>query len=224
VAVEREQRRRRVPFATLLAGIILALALGSCGHAETTAVASPTAPVTARPPGGATLRSVAPPIAPTVDLAARHLTATASRPTVNSVTHGPTTPGTPSHGGPIVDHVSFVDKLRGQRCTVDPVGSVRQPFLRGEGIVLRVSGCTLEHPAELQSFWYHTDDLGADGLRAAEEDARGIGPDGQPATAMAWAAPPHFFRKERALVLYLGDDPALLALLAALLGPQFAGR
>jgi hypothetical protein len=77
----------------------------------------------------------------------------------------------------------------------------------------------------VQPFWYHTDDLGGDGLRAAEEDARGIGPDVQPSAAtVAWAAPPHFFRQERALVLYPGDDPALLALLAALLRPQFAGR
>lgn len=39
-----------------------------------------------------------------------------------------------------------------------------------------------------------------------------------------WAAPPHFFRKERAFVLFLGDDPAMLDLLTQLLGPQFAGR
>jgi len=219
VAVGREQWRRRVSFATLLAGVALSLVLGTCGHDETTAVASPTAPVADRLTVGA-----APPIAPTVDLAAKNLTATAYRPTVNIVTHGPTTLGTPSHGGPIVDHVSFVDKLRSKRCTVDPVGSARQPFLRGQGTVLRVSGCTLGRPAELQSFWYHTDDLGMDGLRAAEEDARGIPPDGQPAVALTWEAPPHFFRKERALVFYLGNDPALLALLTELLGPQFAGR
>ena len=168
--------------------------------------------------------------APTADLAAKNLTATAYRPTADRVTPAPTPSGTSStvwitHGGPIVDHVSFVDKLRGARCTVDPVGSVRQPFLRAQGIVLRASGCGLIRPAEIQSFAYHTDDLGTDGLRAAEEDAREIGPDGQPvAIPVAWTVPPHFFRKERALVLYRGDDPALLALLADLLGPQFAGR
>ena len=224
MAVDRERWRRRVPCATLLAGVALPLVLGTCGRTETTAVAGPTAPVAGRPPVGAAPPIATSPIAPTVDLAAKNLTATAYRPTAGVATPGPTTIGTPSHGGPIVDHVSFVDKLRGERCTVDPVGSVRRPSLRGEGIVLRVSGCTLGRPAELQSFWYHTDDLGTDGLRAAEEDARGIGPDGQPAVALTWEAPPHFFRKERALVLYLGDDPALLALLTALLGPQFAGR
>lgn len=42
--------------------------------------------------------------------------------------------------------------------------------------------------------------------------------------AVAWAAAPHFFRKERAFVLYLGNDPAIIGLLTKLLGPQFAGR
>lgn len=95
MAVGREQWRRRVSFATLLAGVALSLVLGTCGHDETAAVASPTAPVADRLTVGA-----APPIAPTVDLAAKNLTATAYRPTVNIVTHGPTTLGTPSHGGP----------------------------------------------------------------------------------------------------------------------------
>ena len=161
---------------------------------------------------------------------AKNLTATAYRPTIVLVTPSPTATGTPgtvwiSHGGPIVDHVSFLDKVRGERCTVDFTTAVRQSFLRGQAVGLRVSDCALARPAEFQSFSYHTDDLHTDGLRAAEEDARGIDPDGQPnGMKIAWAASPHFFRKERAFVLYLGNDPALLALLTELLGPQFAGR
>ena len=157
---------------------------------------------------------------------AKNLTATAYRPTVVFVTPRLPRPGTPSHGGPIVDHVSLIDTLRGKRCSVAFLTVTQpQPFLRGEAIGLRVSGCNLAQPKELQSFWYHTDDLHTDGLRAAADDARGIGPEGQPTgMTIAWAASPHFFRKERAFVLYLGDDPAVLALLTELLGPQFAGR
>ncbi|MDP9374898.1 MAG: hypothetical protein M3Q65_21105 [Chloroflexota bacterium] len=108
---------------------------------------------------------------------------------------------------------------------IDFGGSVRYPFLRGEGIVMRVSGPALAQPAELQSFWYDPFKLGMDPTQAAAEDAAAIAPDGTPpGGAPAWAGPPHFFRKEHALVLYVGDDPALLAILTDLLGPQFAGR
>jgi len=39
----------------------------------------------------------------------------------------------------------------------------------------------------------------------------------------AYKGEPHFFRKERVLVLYTGEDKAVLNLLTHLLGPQFAG-
>lgn len=212
------------------AGAVILLTLVACGQVAPPTVADTTA-------FGGAARSVSlgahttpPSHAPTVDVASKNLTATALSATAISATAvivSPVqlNPGTPSHGGPIVDHVSFLDKLRDQRCTVELIGSSRQPFLRGSGTIVRVSGCTLTQPAELQSFWYHTDDLHTDGLHAAEEDARGIAANGQPdAMAQDWPAPPHFFRKERAFVLYLGDDPALLAVLTDLLGPQFAGR
>lgn len=130
-----------------------------------------------------------------------------------------------SHGGPVKDHVSFVDYLRGQGLTVEIAGAVEQPFLRGKGTTLRISGSNIRQPAELQSYSYDDTDLGTDGVKAAEEDAQQIGPDGNPRTSMiTWVAPPHFFRKERLIVLYIGDDPAVVRLLTAALGPQFAGR
>lgn len=129
-----------------------------------------------------------------------------------------------SHGGPLRDHVSFVDHLRGKGYHVEPVADVRQPFLRAEGTVLRVGGRDLNRPIELQSYNYDDTDLGEDGLKAAEEDASKIGSDGQPRTmSVLWKGEPHFFRKERVLVLYIGEDKAALDLLTDLLGPQFAG-
>lgn len=124
-----------------------------------------------------------------------------------------------SHGGPVTDHVSFVDHLRGAGYEVEVVGEVEQPFLEAEeGIRLRISGGDLEEPAELQSYHY-TDPA------TAEADADRIGPEGAPRTAQVdWTGPPHFFREERVLVLYVGNDPAVLSLLIELLGPQFAGR
>ncbi len=105
------------------------------------------------------------------------------------------------------------------------MGDVEQPFFRAKGTVLRVSGSGIKQPAEIQSYNYDDTDLGTDGAKAAEEDAGEIGPDGNPKTTMVtWAAPPHFFRKERIIGLYVGDDPAVLKLLSDALGPQFAGR
>ena len=67
-------------------------------------------------------------------------------------------------------------------------------------------------------------DQAASALQAAEADAAQIGPDGNPRTTMVtWIAPPHFFRADRLIVLYIGDDPTVVDLLTALLGPPFAG-
>jgi hypothetical protein len=129
-----------------------------------------------------------------------------------------------SHGGPVKDHVSFVDHLRAAGFTVDATGSVQQPFLRPQGTILRISGGDLEQPADVQSYDYNDTDFEGNGAAAAEADASGIGPDGNPRTAMiGWIEPPHFFRKERALVLYIGSDAAVLKALHDVLGPQFAG-
>jgi hypothetical protein len=130
-----------------------------------------------------------------------------------------------SHGGPVKDHVSFVDALRAKGLTVEVVGSIEQPFLRAKGTTLRVSGGNLSQPAELQSFNYDDTDLRTDGLKAAADDATQIEPDGNPKTMrISWIAPPHFFHKERVIVLYLGSDANVLAILNDLLGAQFAGQ
>ncbi len=95
--------------------------------------------------------------------------------------------------------------------------SVEQPFLRAPGTVPHLSGDGLTAPAEVQVFEY------ADAADA-DDDAAQIGPDGQPRTAMVeWLAPPHFYRAEQLIVVYVGDDPAGLDLLAGLLGSPFAG-
>ena len=136
-------------------------------------------------------------------------------------------PGAPvvSHGGPVKDHVSFVDALRAKGLVVDIAGSVEQPFLRGRGTVLRVSGGSIKQPAELQSFNYDDTDLRTNGLNVAADDASQIERDGNPKTMrISWIAQPHFFRRERVIVLYLGSDSSLLTLLTELLGPQFAGQ
>jgi hypothetical protein len=123
-----------------------------------------------------------------------------------------------SHGGALTGHVGLVDHLRAQGLMVEPTSEVEQPFLGVKGTTLRISGGNLKQPAEIQSYEYPSAD-------AAESDASQIGADGNPKTSMvAWKGAPHFFRKDQLLVLYVGDDQAVVTTLAELLGPQFAGR
>jgi hypothetical protein len=130
-----------------------------------------------------------------------------------------------SHGGPVRDHVSFVDSLRAAGYMVDPAADLQRPFLRAKGTLLRLSGGDLAAAAEVESYNYDDRDLGTNGAAAAQADAAQIQPDGQPKTgSVAWSAAPHFFLKERVLVLYLGSDPTVLNRLTDLLGPQFAGQ
>ena len=122
-----------------------------------------------------------------------------------------------SHGGPVTDRESFIDHLRGKELTVEAAGDVQQPFFNAQGTLLRISGGRLTQPADVQVFAYET-------AEAATADVEQIGPDGSPRTMMiTWVAPPHFFHRERVIVLYTGSDPALLTLLTEALGPQFAG-
>jgi hypothetical protein len=135
-----------------------------------------------------------------------------------------------SHGGPVRDHVSFVDSLRARQLIAEPVRQVKSDLLRGYGTVIALSGGTLPRPAELHSFNYDNTDLGTDGARVAEEDASRISRDGTSATTPTgvvhetYDGAPHFYRRERVIVLYIGDDTTVTGLLTELLGPQFAGR
>lgn len=124
-----------------------------------------------------------------------------------------------SHGGPVRDHVSLVDGLRAKGFTVTPAQSAKQPFLSVEGTTLSLSERGTQGKAAVQSYEYKD-------ARAAERDASKIGPDGSTMRTMVvdWAAPPHFYLKERVLVLYVGNDATVLKALSELLGPQIAGQ
>jgi len=128
------------------------------------------------------------------------------------------TPDTLDQGETIIDRASLVNALRTAGFTIETVDTVEQPFLRPEsGTVVLVSGGGVTQPAELQVFEYQD-------AEGAAVDAAQIGPDGHPPTmTISWLATPHFYQAERLIVLYVGDDPMVVDLLTALLGPPFAG-
>jgi len=94
-----------------------------------------------------------------------------------------------------------------------PGEAVEQPFFSVAGRFLAVNG------EDVQVFEY------AD-AEAARAEAATVSPDGGTiGTAKPfWAAPPHFYRRDRVIVLYTGDAGRVRTPLEAVMGPQFAGR
>ncbi len=91
-------------------------------------------------------------------------------------------------------------------------GPVEQPFFSAPGQIITVNG------EAVQVFEYSNPAL-------ADTEAGDVAPDGSSigTTMASWVGPPHFFRAEPLIVLYVGDNLAVLELLETVLGPQFAG-
>jgi hypothetical protein len=111
-----------------------------------------------------------------------------------------------------IDYAGFVRSLRAENTTIEPQGEVEQPFFSVTGKVIALYG------DRVQIFEYP-------GSAEAGAQAALVSPDGMTVgTAKPhWLGTPHFYRKDRLLVLYLGDDEKVLKALEARLGRQFAG-
>jgi hypothetical protein len=110
------------------------------------------------------------------------------------------------------DYASLVESLRAARISVKAGGSVEQPFFSVKGKVISLYG---DH---VQIFEYRNS-------ARADSDAALVSADGRTVgtTKPHWLGPPHFFKKDRLIVLYLGDDAKILQALESRLGRQFAG-
>ena len=108
---------------------------------------------------------------------------------------------------------AFVRALRAHGLKVSDAGKVSQPFFTPEGRAFTVGG------ENVQVFRYPS-------ARAAEAEAKKVDAGGTSVgtSAAMWVGPPHFFKKGRLVVLYVGADAGVLKALVAVLGPQFAGR
>ena len=125
-----------------------------------------------------------------------------------------TTPTAPivSHGGPVKDYVSLVDNLRAAGATVDPAGSVSQPFFAPQGQMLTVTG------EDVQAFEFAS-------VEEADTVAETVSADGSSiGTSMVrWIAPPHFYKAGKLIVIYVGGEGDVIDVLQEAMGPQFAG-
>lgn len=75
------------------------------------------------------------------------------------------------------------------------------------------------HGEDVQVFQYAN-------VAAAQAEAAPISRDGMSVGTrkIFWVGAPHFFKKEKLLVLYVGDNPKVRKTLEAVLGQQFAGQ
>ncbi len=97
--------------------------------------------------------------------------------------------------------------------SVDPGEEISQPFFSVPGHQVKVNG------QDVQVYEYPNESLSL-------EESKKISPDGYSIgfSNVSWIKPPHFYRKEKVIVLYLGDDKSIQDQLTNHLGPQFAGR
>jgi hypothetical protein len=112
-----------------------------------------------------------------------------------------------------LDLPGLVAALHASGATVESGEAVEQPFFTVPGRFIRVNG------QDVQVFQY-PDEAGA------QREAGLVSPDGGTVggNAILWAAPPHFYRKGRLIVLYVGDDSSVKSALQSVLGVQFVGR
>ena len=106
----------------------------------------------------------------------------------------------------------FVSALQSTGASTTEGDPITQPFLNVPGKRLTVNG------SEVQVFEYSDPD-------EAQVEAAKVAPGGDSVgtTMITWVATPHFFLSDTLLVLYVGNDGAVLSLLQDVLGPQFAG-
>ena len=121
-----------------------------------------------------------------------------------------------------LSYTGLQSALRAQGATVQDEGSVSpSPFLAGTDYILRVNGTEVnvyEYRTTIEAT-YDASRLSADGTTFAPR----FGPFGDHAATVDFIAPPHWFRRGRVIVEYVGRQADLLALLRQVLGPQFAG-
>jgi hypothetical protein len=111
------------------------------------------------------------------------------------------------------DYAELVTALERAGATVEPAGEIQQPFFGPKGQLLKVNG------ADVQVFEYPEAEVVAHDAAQVAHDGSSIGTQ-----VMMWVATPHFYKSGRLIVLYVGDDASVTALLTSALGPQFAGR
>lgn len=107
----------------------------------------------------------------------------------------------------------FIAALREKGVDAEKGDSIEQGFFSVIGTFVNFNG------EGVQVFEY-------DSAETMESDAVLVDADGSSigTSMVTWIATPHFYKKGRILVLYVGDNSETLEVLESVLGPQFAGQ
>jgi len=111
------------------------------------------------------------------------------------------------------EYARLIAKLRAQRASVKSTKEkVRQPFFSVSGRIMKVNN------EPIQVFEYSN-------ASTTQSQAKLVSPDGKTVgnTKPSWMSTPHFFKSQKLIVIYVGDDQTILRILQAELGNQFAG-
>ena len=113
----------------------------------------------------------------------------------------------------VEDQATLISALEGSGATVEIGEPVSQVFFSAEGTVLKVNG------VDVQVFEYQSPE-------EMENEASQVSPDGGSigTSMVTWVDVPHFYKTNRIIVLYVGNDASVLDVLESALGPEFAGR
>ena len=117
-----------------------------------------------------------------------------------------------SKRGPVTDYPSFIASLRALGAGGDPAGEVAQPFFAIPGKLIKV------HGEDVQVFQYTNAAAAAAAAAPISRDGTAVG-----TRKIHWIGAPHFYKKDRLLVLYIGENETVLKTLKTVLGRQFAG-
>lgn len=112
-------------------------------------------------------------------------------------------------------YTNLVNDLRANGAQVESAGEVSQPFFSVKGKIINVTGKDLQ----VQVFAYVN-------AAAANSEASEVASDGSSIgkSHPFWNAPPHFYKKGKIIVLYVGDNKTVMKVLETVLGKQFAGK
>lgn len=111
---------------------------------------------------------------------------------------------------------SFAHNISAAGADVRLRGGVSQPFFAVDGQVVAIEG----EPVQVYEY------SAADEARAA---AARVTPDGSAVstgddtTLVDWVSTPHFYQRDRLIVVYVGEDDGVLDVLGGTLGEPFAG-
>ena len=124
----------------------------------------------------------------------------------------------------ITDYTSLIQKLGDAGATVEFVSDIThpQPIFPATGKSININS----EPTQVYEFQDEA---------TAQAEARKVWPDGstigpQPPAgnpgmivSFNWIAPPHWYQSGKLIVIYVGENQAIMELLESLLSTQFAG-